>query len=446
MSAPVNEIGAPPARLYLEEPPGKPLYVHAAALLEKAALLWAHRRRLGRAVVIVMAITAGLSLLLPNRYTATVSLMPPDTNPMSGLSALLGMKSPGASLSGQFGDLMRLRTPGQLYIQLMQSRVVEDRLIARFGLMQVYGARKRPAARRRLAAGTRFSEDRKSGIVSVSVTDAQAGRASDLANGYAAELGRMLADLASSAGRREREYFEAQLLAARQELGQSTQRLSEFAGSHAVLDVPEQSRALVESTAAIEGQLIASQAELSGLQQIYAERHERVQQARAKIAELKRQLGQIRGRGAPGSPPEGAQPTVKTLSALAVPYADLYRRVKITEAVVATLSQQYEIARLQESRHVADIQVMDPAEAPERKSSPHRLTLTLGAGLLCLLLGCARILAVEWWRRVAVDNPWRKVLAPVVAQAGATRSCWRDRIARLRPARRAPFSSGSSGG
>lgn len=419
-----------PARLFLEEP-SKPLHVYAAALAEKAGLLWAERRRLARAAVIVMVLTAGLALLVPNRYTASVKLMPPDSSPLPGLSALMGVRSGAAGAGGALGDLMRLRSPGQLHVQIMQSRELQDRLVARFELMRVYGARKRHGARRALAGNTQFAEDRKSGVITVSVTDGDAARAASLANGYAEELARTLAELSSRAGARERRYFETQLAAANEELAQANRELSQFAGANAALDVPSQSRALVESAAILEGQLIAAQAELRGLEQIYTGRHERVQQAQARMAELERKLGQMRGRSPSAGPAEAAPASVRSLSALAVPYADLYRRQKIAEAVVTTLSQQYELARLQEARHVADVQVMDAAEPPERKSSPHRLLLTLGAGLLSLLWGCARILAGHWWASRGKQGPWGPVLAPAVAQVQAARACWMCRVARL---------------
>ncbi len=421
-----------PARLFLEEEPAKPLHVYAAALAEKAGLLWARRRALARAALAVMALTAALSLLVPNRYTASVTLMPPDSNPLPGLAALMGVRSGSASAGGSLGELMRLRSPGQLYIQIMQSRPLQDRLVARFGLIEACGSSRPSGARRCLAGNTSFSEDRKSGVVSVAVSDRDPQRAARVANGYAEELGRTLAEFSSGAGRREREYFEAQLESANQELGRANGALSQFAGANAALDVPGQSRALVESAAVIEGQLIGAQAELRGLEQIYTGRHERVQQAQARIAELRRQLGKMQGRGASAAAGDEAPATVKSLSALAVPYAELYRRQKIAEAVVTTLSQQYELARLQEARHIGDVQVLDPAEAPERKSSPHRLTLTVAAGLLCLLLGAVRILAGDWWRRLEQENPWRRVLGPAVERARAARSRWRGRLLRLR--------------
>ena len=430
-----------PAGLFLEEAPARPLHVYAAALADKAGLLWARRRSLARAAVIVMVLTAGLSLLVPNRYTASVKLMPPDSSPLPGLSALMGVRSGAGGVGGSVADLMRPRSPGQLHIQIMQSRELEDRMVARFDLMRVYRARRRYGARRALAGNTQFAEDRKSGVITVSVTDRDAARAASLANGYAEELARTLAELSSRAGARERHYFETQLAAANEELAQANRELSQFAGANAALDVPSQSRALVESTAILEGQLIAAQAELRGLEQIYTGRHERVQQAQARMAELERKLGQMRGRSPSAGPAEAAPASVRSLSALAVPYADLYRRQKIAEAVVTTLSQQYELARLQEARHVADVQVMDAAEPPERKSSPRRLLLTLSAGLLCLVGGCARILAGHWWRSLAQENPWRRILGPAAERAMAFRGRCRRRVSALWLAGRAKTSA-----
>jgi uncharacterized protein involved in exopolysaccharide biosynthesis len=419
----------PEFEYYGEEPEGQPLHVSVGVLFSKLELLWAHRRWIFRRTLVAMVLALAVTLVLPNRYTATIFLNPPDSNPMSGLTMLMGLKSGGAAgaLGGQMSDVLGLKDPGQLYVQQLLSRSVLDSIIARFDLQKVYRTKTRYSTRKALVANTDVQEDRKSGALQISVEDKDPKRAAQMANAYAEELGRLIANVNSASGRREREYFQAQLLASQGDLEQASKQLSEFGSKNTTLDVGEQGKALVEAVANIEGQLIAAESELKSLLQIYTEKHERVQQTRAKIAVLRRQLEQISGKqptsGAKsgGNPGDGASPldpSVKRLWGLSVPYMDLYRRVKVQEAVVETLTQQYELAKLQEARQVSDIQVFDPADVPERKSSPHRLLITLAVGMLAFLSTCGFVLASAWWTEADPQDPWRTVLEPVVLRLG----------------------------
>src|SRR5919197_1362451 len=130
---------------YLPQPENKPLYVQVASWLDKGRLLWSRRWYLLRTTIITGLASLILALIIPKRYEATVYLMPPDSSSgFSGLSLLLGMKgAAGAqiagSLGGQLGDMLGMKSPGQLYIRALQSRSVEDRIINRFDLKKLYG-------------------------------------------------------------------------------------------------------------------------------------------------------------------------------------------------------------------------------------------------------------------------------------------------------------------
>ncbi|MFB3814978.1 MAG: GumC family protein [Terriglobales bacterium] len=408
----------------LPEPEGKPLHVYVAALLAKLRLLWAQRRYIARVSIAVAVASVVVSLVLPKRYTATAILMPPDSGAISGLTLLLGAKTGvGPALGNQVNEMLGGKTPGQLYIRAMQSRTVEDRIIDRFDLMKLYGAKLRRSARTRLEGSTELKEDRKSGVITVSFTDKDATRAAQIANAYPEELDHLLLHLSTSAGRRERQYFEEQLAAAKAELTKAARDLSEFAGKNVALDVPEQGKAAVEAIAAVQGQLIASEAELKGLLQVYTDSHERVQQVRAQIAELKRQLAQLGGKesavgkGQAKDDKGDVYPNVRQLSVLGVPYMELYQRVKIQEAVVEGLSQQYEFAKLQEAREVPSVQVMDPAEVPEKKSFPPRALIVIACTLLAFCYAGARVIIAEWWAQADPADPWKQTLEPLVTEA-----------------------------
>lgn len=405
---------------------GKPLSEYVGALLRKIKLLWEHRRFLITMTLAGFGIAAGISFLLPVKFVATAYLMPPDMNPISGLDMMIDMKSGGAlegAMSGELNDVLGMRSPGQLYIREMQTRSVEDDLIKRFDLYRVYRAKSLEAVRKALEANSAFDEDRKSGIISVNVKDKDPNRAAAIANGYADELGRLQADLNSDAGRREREYFGAQLVAAREQLGKSSKALSDFSAQNAALNLPLQDAAAVTSMSEVQGQLIAAEAELKGLLPIYADDSLRVREARAQIEELHRQLDQIKGttpsshaqasdkEGTPGSS-NSSSSRMKQLAGLTTEYIDLFGKTKTDEAMVETLTQQYQIAKLEESRHVAEIQLVDPAQAPERRTFPKRRVMALQGLLFGFFCAAVVVLARDWWHTASEDNEWKRAFDP----------------------------------
>ncbi len=395
---------------------GKPLYVYAAFCFSKATLLWANRRALFFPTMGATVATFLLMLLIPNEYKAIAYLNPPDMNPVSGLSLLIGMKGgiAGGLGSQMMGDVLGLKSPGDIYVRQMQSRPVQDAMIQRFHLQQVYRAKTIEDARKILTSRSEFTEEKKSGVIEVAVLDKDPNRAAQMANAYPEELGHLTVELNAKAGRLEREYFESQLLQAKNDFRHASEELGKFGGQKGAMDIESEGKALSEAVVAIEGPLIAAESELKGLQQIYTDNNSQVQQLKARIDELSRQLAKV-SNGSQSTPLKGeakdakssSDPSIQRMWGLAPSYLDLYGEMKIQEAVVHTLAEQYEISKLQETRKISDIQVMDPAQPPDKKFTPHRATAALMAGLLVFGLLSFWILAKDSWGRMDDDDPWK---------------------------------------
>ncbi|HZD93118.1 MAG TPA: hypothetical protein VE133_02630, partial [Candidatus Sulfotelmatobacter sp.] len=148
----------------------------------------------------------------------------------------------------------------------------------------------------------------------------------------------------------------------------------------------------------------------------------RVKSAQAHINELTRELARINsGRSTAGGSQDSTNPypSVKTLPLLGVKWADLYRNTKIRETVVELLTQQYEMARIQEAKEIPTVKVLDTPSTPERKR-PSWLMLTLGGTLMFTMLACAGYLFKDWWDRWDADDP-RRILVMQVLQSGPGR-------------------------
>jgi capsule polysaccharide export protein KpsE/RkpR len=367
-------------------------------------LLWDQRRLLWRVTAYGLVAFTLIAFLIPKRYESTARLMPPDTQSSSSLAMMAALSARTGGLGGFAGDLLGLKGSGALFVDILRSRTVQDRLIEGFDLKEVYGIRVSEDARRRLSEDTSISEDRKSGIITITVTDKDPQRATAMAQAYVGELNRLVAEVSTSAARRERVFLEERLKVVKQELDQAAREFSVFASKNTAIDIKEQGRAMVEAAATLAGQLIAAQTELEGLRQVYSDNNVRVRAARARIAELQRQLEKLGGTdasitaGNPGG--DLLYPSIRKLPLLGVTYADLFRRTKIAEAVYETLTQQFELAKVQEAKETPSVKVLDAANLPEKKSFPPRLVIMFLGTFFAFAFGAVWILARARWAEI----------------------------------------------
>jgi len=260
-----------------------------------AALLWKERRVLSRVMVATALLASIVVLLIPNRYTSRTRVMPPDTsqNGVAMLAAVAGKTVPG--LAGLATDFLGGKNNGALFVGLLKSRTVEDRLVDRFDLRKVYWDRYWEDARKDLKRRTDISEDRKSGIITIDVTDGDPNRAAELSTAYVEELDHLVAQVSTSSARQERLFIEQRLGAVRQDLNRAESNFSQFASKNTALDIKEQTKAMVTSAAQLQGQLMVAQSELEGLKQVYTSNNVRIRSAAARVAELQKQLKNLGG-------------------------------------------------------------------------------------------------------------------------------------------------------
>jgi capsule polysaccharide export protein KpsE/RkpR len=233
---------------------------------------------------------------------------------------------------------------------------------------------------------------------------------------YVDEMNRVAAGLNTSAAHREREFLEQRLRTAKQDLDQAVMRMSQFSSKHTMMDVQQQGKAMMEGAAKLQGELIASESELKGLEQIYSDDNIRVLSLRARVRELQIQLKKMVGNYTDPSAAEseaqaaGSYPSIRALPALGYSYADLYRQAKIQESVFDFLTHQYELARIQEARELPVIRVMDEGSVPEKKVSPIR-SLIIGLSIFtALVLACVWIIEKDRWNQLPADDS-RRLLA-----------------------------------
>jgi uncharacterized protein involved in exopolysaccharide biosynthesis len=359
-------------------------------------------RLIGGVTLAGAALATIIAFLIPNKYTSTAQLMPPDQQSISNTSSLTPLSGMGSGLLGAgAGGLISQRTPGQTVVGVLTSDTELDYIIDKFNLRHVYREKYIEDARKALLNHSEISEDKKSGIVNISVTDKNKQLAHDVATAYVDELNQIMNNLGTSSAKRERVFLEQRLKEVKAELDSSSLALSQFSSHNATMDIEKQAEATLESADRLQAQLIAAESELSGIKTGYTENSPEVRAAQARIDELQAQLNAISGAGqkvdSTGLKEGEVAPSIRKLPLLGAAYADLYRQVTIEETLYETLSKQYELARVEEAKEIPPVRMLGSPSYPEKKSAPRRsIIIALGGALACF--ACVMwILARRYW-------------------------------------------------
>ncbi|MGB8887477.1 MAG: GNVR domain-containing protein [Candidatus Korobacteraceae bacterium] len=374
--------------------------------------LIARRRKLLLAFVLWgFVLSVVLAFVIPVRYQSVTRLMPPDQT--SGMSATmlsaLSSKA-GDSVGSLASDLLGMHTTGATLVGILTSRTVQDDLIDRFDLRKVYSERRYEGARKVLSRRTDISEDRKSGIITIKVEDHDRDRAARIARGYVDDLNGRVSQLTTSSARRERVFLEGRLSSIKQQLDESTLQLSRFSSKNKTFDPQVEGKAMLDAASSLQGELIAAESELKGLEQIYGPENARVRSAAARVSELRSKLNGLSGNSgvvAKDGEASALYPSLQQLPILGNTYYDLARQAKINETVYEVLTRQYELAKVEEAKEIPTIKVLDEAIAPEQKIWPPRTLIVILGTILAFCLGVTWLTAKDAWDALDADHPYK---------------------------------------
>ena len=212
-----------------------------------------------------------LALILPKRYTATATVLPPQQNSsMAGaLASQLGGLGAMASLAG--GGL-GLKNPNDLYVAMFKSQTVEDAMIRRFDLMRAYSQKYLSTTRRAFEASFIVEGNNKDGLIHLSVEDKDPKRAAEMANAWIEEYRRLSQGLAIGEASQRRLFFELQMQQAKDNLANAEEALKKTEQTTGVIQMDSQARALIESAVTLRAQIAAKEVQLQGDADIRDER------------------------------------------------------------------------------------------------------------------------------------------------------------------------------
>ena len=370
-------------------------------ILDLLIVLAERKRWIAQTTAAITVLAAAVVFLLPSRYTATAKILPPQQN--QSLSATLAGQLAGlGALGAVAGGNLGLKNPNDLYIGMLKSRTVEDSLVQRFDLRKVYRDSKMSDAEKDLEKASDIAAT-KEGFITIAVEDRDKKRAADMANAYVDELRKVMQRVAVTEAGQRRLFFEEQVEQAKENLAKAEEGLKATQQKTGMIQLDGQAKAIIESVVRLRAQIAAQEVQIQGMKSFATDQNPDLVMANQELAGMKTQLAKMERQQGVASG-DVAIPTGSVPEA-GLEYVRRLRDVKYYESIYELLAKQYEMAKLDEARQGAVVQVIDPAVEPDRKSSPKR-GLILAAVMFVALLGASFwALLMESLRRLREVEP-----------------------------------------
>lgn len=351
-------------------------------------------KRLLIGLPLAVAILVGLiTLFIPNQYRATTRLLPPQ-QAQSGASALLAQLG---SVAGAAAGSVGVKSPSDLYIGMVKSRTVADKVIAKLDLKRAFDTQSSEAARAILERSTTVASG-KDGLISITFVDEDQKLVAPVANAYVFELQMLTKTLALTEASQRRLFFETQLEISKDNLAAAEGTLKQALETRGVINVESESRAMAEIVARLRAQISAKEIELSSLKAFVTNDNPEFIRAQQELNSLRAEMSKLENGRSPG-----AVTGAGAASRVGLENVKVLREVKYHQMLYELLAKQYELARLDEAKDSAIIQVLDVAIEPERKSGPRRTLYIVFSALVAFFFAAVISVIVEA-KRKALGN------------------------------------------
>lgn len=336
------------------------------------------------------------SISLPDIYSSTASILPPQQDTLGLIGGLIG----GAdSVGGMAANLLGKGSSADLYVGILNSDAISDRIIDRFKLMEVYNKKYRVDMYKFLAKKVDISVGKKDGIININVEDENPRLAADIANAYVEELGVLTARLNITGASQSRAFYEERLKKAKSDLAKAEDSLKTFQSKNKIISVDSQAQATITSIAQLKAQLVSQEVQLATLHQQFTDNNQEVKSVKASINNLHSQIDRLEGAGE-----DGAILGVGAVPALGQQYIRLMREFKVQESIVELLTNQYEMAKLSEAKDSTPIQIIQAARVPDKKIKPHRSFIVLATTIAALLVAVLYVFIREASERMSPQD------------------------------------------
>jgi uncharacterized protein involved in exopolysaccharide biosynthesis len=364
-------------------------------------------------LILFVLVSAIVALILPEEYTSTGTILPPQEE--AGIE--LGFLSMLTDLPVGIPSLPGFVRPGELYLALLRSRSVRDSVIRRLDLMEYFGTQYMTDALTKLAGITNFDLTEEN-ILVIQATDRTPEFSRKIVTTFMEMLDRVNQKIKKTSAQNFRKFLEKRLAEADDDLKQTAERLRKFQMDHKIIALEEQTRTAIEMAAKLRAEIQMKEVELHLAEKNLDPTHATVVQLKSQLAEFEKQLDKLE-KGA-GLDSEDYIIPFSEVPDLAMQYAFLTRDLEVHKAIYTLLTQQYEQAKIQEKKDIPTLRVLDLPNLPDKRSKPQRRLLVMSAALLSFFVSLFVIFFVEYLNRLKntdtdryekIAQAWRSILA-----------------------------------
>jgi uncharacterized protein involved in exopolysaccharide biosynthesis len=313
-----------------------------------------------------------ITLLMAKTYSSTALITPPQQDSNNMLSMVMGQL--GGGMGSIATDLLGKNSSADLYVTILKSEAIKDKIIDRFKLIDLYKQKYRLDTYKVIDKKVKVEAGKKDGIISITVLDKDPQRAADIANAYVKELNKLAIGLSITGASTNKAYLEERLVKAKTDLANAEDAIKSFQTKTKTLDITEQAKGTIKGVGDLESQLAIEEVKLAGMRRMFTDSSQDVKNQQLIVANIKLQIAKFEGTRS-----NNVIPGVGSIPTIGQEYLRLTREFKVQEALVEFLTKQYEIAKLTELKEVSTLQVIQHARSADKKVKPKRILLVLSA-------------------------------------------------------------------
>lgn len=348
-------------------------------------------------------LSLGISLLLPNIYESTSSVLPQLESKEGGALAALLTTTGAAGMAQNLGlGLPGMpTTPTDVFVSILKSRLMADEVIKTFNLMDRYREKTMVDTRKELEDHLRITVTKEK-VIKIAVEDEDPQVAADMANFYVTHLDRLNRTVTVSKAGQNRAFLERRLHETMESMARAEEALRDFQAKNKTVAVEAQAKVMIEAAAMIQGQITAQEVQLQVMGSYLSPDNPDLARIRSNVEELKKQLAIMgSGKDAKGTlSGERLHPAMTAVPDLALQFGRLFRQVKVQETLFTLLTSQHEQAKIAEARDTPTVQVLDQAVPADKRTRPRILLNVAVAGVLALVIGIFLAFFLDYRARV----------------------------------------------
>ena len=374
------------------------------------------RRKLILYIFLVSVIfTAIINLFKTKIYKAEATLMPIESS--RGVSSSLMSAAESlpflSGLGSRFSGSSTTKLSNVLESRTLAENVTRSLNLDRIFFIKNWDSEKKKWKKnpppsmekivKRLKGMVFTSLDTKKGLLIVSVKYKDPKLAAKIANEYLSALQEFINKNTMTLAKKNRINLENQLRKTREELLRTEDLLSTFQQKKQIVALDKQTESVIKTSAELKARLVAKKVELGTIKNYATDSNPDVIRLKDEIAALEKQVSIIDIGLNDGKPHKNEDriflPIIETPD-VGLNYIRLKREVMVQEKVYELLSQQYEIAKIDEAKDSMDFVVIDKAIPSKERILPKRRQNVMIAGITSLFIGIFLAFFLEYWENV----------------------------------------------